>query len=74
MRSHQHEVFVEKRHAIIGSSTRLFGSIGFDATPTLEIADEADVMVPLIYRRFKGKHELFKIGLDSAFGPQFLLI
>ena len=38
---------MEKRHAIIGSSTRLFGSIGFDATSTLEIADEADVMMSL---------------------------
>ena len=54
------EVFVEKRHAIIESATRLFGSIGFNATSTLEIADEADVTEPLIYYHFKGKHELFK--------------
>ena len=40
---------MEKRHAIIESATRLFGSIGFDATTTLEIADEADVTEPLIY-------------------------
>ena len=58
---------MEKRHAIIESATRLFGSIGFDATTTLEIADEADVMVSLIYHPFKRKHELFKIGLDLAF-------
>jgi len=51
-------VFVEKRHAIIESATRLFGSIGFDATTTLEIADEADVTEPLINYHFKGKHEL----------------
>ena len=40
---------MEKRHAIIESATRLFGSIGFDATTTLEIANEADVTEPLIY-------------------------
>ncbi len=40
---------MEKRHAIIESATRLFGSIGFDATTTLEIADETDVTEPLIY-------------------------
>jgi AcrR family transcriptional regulator len=60
-------VFVEKRHAIIESATRLFGSIGFDATTTLEIADKADVTEPLIYYHFKGKHELFKISLELAF-------
>ena len=58
---------MEKRHTVIESAIRLFGSIGFDATTTLEIADEADVMVSLIYHRFKRKHELFKIGLDLAF-------
>jgi len=58
---------VEKRHAIIESATRLFGSIGFDATTTLEIANEADVTEPLIYYHFKGKHELFKLSLDLAF-------
>ncbi len=51
--------------------TRLFGSIGFDATTTLEIADEADVTEPLIYYHFKGKHELFKISLDLAFNEYF---
>ena len=58
---------MKKRHTVIESAIRLFGSIGFDATTTLKIADEADVMVLLIYHRFKRKHELFKIGLDLAF-------
>jgi AcrR family transcriptional regulator len=58
---------VEKRHAIIESATRLFGSVGFDATTTLEIADEADVTEPLIYYHFQGKHELYKISLELAF-------
>ena len=62
---------MEKRHAIIESATRLFGSIGFDAATTLEIAGEADVTEPLIYYHFKGKHELFKISLDLAFNEYF---
>ena len=62
---------MEKRHAIIESATRLFGSIGFDATTTLEIANEADVTEPLIYYHFKGKHELFKISLELAFNEYF---
>ena len=57
---------MEKRHAIIESATRLVHSLGFDATTTLEIADEADVTEPLIYYHFKEKHELFKISLDLA--------
>ncbi len=58
---------MEKRHASIESTTRLFGWIGFDATTTHESADETDVTEPLIYYHFKGKHELFKISLDLAF-------
>ena len=62
-----YEVFVEKRHAIIESATRLFGSIGFDATTTLEIANEAAVTEPLIYYHLKGKDELFTHSLELVF-------
>jgi AcrR family transcriptional regulator len=62
---------VKKRQAIIESATRLFGSIGFDATTTLEIADEADVTEPLIYYHFKGKDELFTHSLELAFKEYF---
>ena len=40
---------MQKRHAIIESAIRLLGSIGFDATTPLEIADEAEVTEPLTY-------------------------
>ena len=53
--------------AIVESATRLFGSIGFDATTTLEIANEAKVTEPLIYYHFKGKDELFTPSLELAF-------
>ena len=62
---------MEKRHAIIESATRLFGSIGFDATTTLEIANEAAVTEPLIYYHFKSKDELFTHSLELAFNEYF---
>jgi AcrR family transcriptional regulator len=68
---HQQEGFVKKRQAIIDSATRLFGSIGFDATTTLELANEAGVTEPLIYYHFKGKNELFTLSLESAFKEYF---
>jgi AcrR family transcriptional regulator len=58
---------VKKRQAILESATRLFGSTGFDATTTLEIAAEADVTEPLIYYHFKGKDKLFTLSLELAF-------
>ena len=61
---HQNEGLVENRQAILESATRLFGSTGFYATTTLEIAAEADVTEPLIYYHFKGKDELFTHSFD----------
>ena len=40
---------MKKLKTIIESVTRHLGSKGFDVTPTLEIADEADGTKPLIY-------------------------
>ena len=40
---------MKERITIIESVTRHLGSKGFDVTPTLEIADEADGTKPLIY-------------------------
>jgi AcrR family transcriptional regulator len=58
---------MEKRQAIIQAATALFGSIGFDGTTTLAIADEASVTEPLIYYHFKGKDDLFTHSLELAF-------
>ncbi len=62
---------MEKRPAIIQAATTLFGSIGFDGTTTLAIADEASVTEPLIYYHFKGKDELFTHSLELAFKEYF---
>ena len=63
---------MKKRQAIIEFATRLFGSVGYDATTTLEIAHEADVTEPLIFYHFKGKSELFTSSLELAFKEYFL--
>ena len=57
---------MKKRQAIIDSATRLFGSIGFDATTTIKIANEAGVTEPLIYYHFKGKDDLFTRIIEAA--------
>ena len=62
---------MKKRQAIIESATRLFGSTGFDAITTLEIADEADVTEPLIFYHFGGKGELFTHSLELVFKEYF---
>ena len=60
-----------KRLAIIQAATALFGSIGFDGTTTLAIADEASVTEPLLYYHFKGKDDLFTHSLELAFNEYF---
>jgi AcrR family transcriptional regulator len=62
---------VKKRQAIIDSATRLFGSIGFDATTTIEIANEAGVTEPLIYYHFEGKDDLFTQIISATFSEYF---
>lgn len=62
---------MKKRQAIIQAATVLFGTIGFDATTTLEIANEASVTEPLLYYYFKGKDELFTHCLELAFKDYF---
>ena len=62
---------MKKRQAVVESATRLFGSIGFDGTTTLAIANEASVTEPLIYYHFDSKDELFTLSLDLAFNEYF---
>ena len=62
---------MEKRQAIIQAATTLFGSIRFDGTTTLGIADETSVTGPLIYYHFKGKDDLFTHSLELAFNAYF---
>ena len=49
------------------AATVLFGTLGFDATTTLKIANEAAVTEPLLYYYWNGKDELFTHCLELAF-------
>lgn len=62
---------MKKRQAIIQAATVLFGTIGFDGTTTLAIANEASVTEPLLYYYFNGKDELFTHCLELAFYEYF---
>jgi AcrR family transcriptional regulator len=62
---------VKKRQAIMQAATVLFGTLGFDATTTLKIANEAAVTEPLLYYYWNGKDELFTHCLELAFNQYF---
>lgn len=50
----------EKRHQeILEVAIRLFNAKGYKATTTAEIASEADISEPTMYKHFKNKKELF---------------
>jgi AcrR family transcriptional regulator len=49
----------QRRDQLIAVATRLFARHGFRATTTASIAHAAGVTEPILYRHFRGKHELF---------------
>jgi AcrR family transcriptional regulator len=49
----------QRRQQLIAVATRLFARHGFQATTTASIAQAAGVTEPILYRHFKGKHDLF---------------
>jgi AcrR family transcriptional regulator len=56
----------ERRDAIIETATRVFAERGFRRATTAEIAAEAGVSEPILYRHFMSKVELFLACLESA--------
>jgi TetR/AcrR family transcriptional regulator len=56
----------ERRDAIIVTATRVFAERGFRRATTAEIAAEAGVSEPILYRHFMSKVELFLACLESA--------
>jgi TetR/AcrR family transcriptional regulator len=56
----------ERRDAIIATATRVFAERGFQWATTAEIAAEAGVSEPILYRHFMSKAELFLACLESA--------
>jgi AcrR family transcriptional regulator len=56
----------ERRDAIIETATRVFAERGYRRATTAEIAAEAGVSEPILYRHFMSKVELFLACLESA--------
>ena len=56
----------ERRQAIVQAAQRVFSSRSYAGATTAEIAREAGVSEPIIYRHFLSKRELYFACLDSA--------
>jgi AcrR family transcriptional regulator len=56
----------ERRQAIIEAALRVFSSGSYAGTTTAEIAREAGVSEPILYRHFESKRELWFVCLDAA--------
>jgi AcrR family transcriptional regulator len=63
-----------KKETILRTAARLFSTQGFDATTTLQLANEAGVTEPLIYYYFSGKDELFTRLIENIFAKYFARI
>jgi AcrR family transcriptional regulator len=49
----------ERRRAVLGAAARVFAAHSFAGTTTAEIAREAQVSEPILYRHFASKRELY---------------
>jgi AcrR family transcriptional regulator len=56
----------ERREAILDVALRVFSSGSYDGTTTAEIAREAGVTEPVIYRHFSSKRALWLACMDEA--------
>lgn len=56
----------ERREALVETATRMFAERGYRCTTTAEIAAEARVSEPILYRHFPSKAELFIACIESA--------
>ncbi len=56
----------ERREAIVAAASRVFASTSYAGATTAEIAREAGVSEPIIYRHFASKRELWFACLDEA--------
>jgi AcrR family transcriptional regulator len=56
----------ERRGALIETATRVFAERGYRRSTTAEIAAEAGVTEPILYRHFPSKVELFLACIESA--------
>jgi AcrR family transcriptional regulator len=56
----------ERRQAIVQAAQRVFASRSYAGATTAEIAREAGVSEPILYRHFPSKRELYFACLDTA--------
>jgi TetR/AcrR family transcriptional regulator len=56
----------ERREALIEAATQIFAERGYRRTTTAEIAAEAKVSEPILYRHFPSKVDLFIACIESA--------
>ena len=56
----------ERRRAIVGAALRVFSSTSYAGATTAEIAREAGVSEPVLYRHFASKRDLWVACLDVA--------
>ena len=56
----------ERREAVLDAALRVFSSGSYAGTTTAEIAQEAGVSEPVIYRHFKSKRDLWFACMDEA--------
>lgn len=55
----------DRREVILSAAARSFAQTGFHASHLSQIADEAGISAPALYRHFAGKYELFAAALLS---------
>jgi len=56
----------ERREALIAAAQRVFASRSYSGSTTAEIAREAGVSEPILYRHFGSKRDLYLACLDAA--------
>ena len=56
----------ERRRTIVQAALRVFSSSSYAGSTTAEIAREAGVSEPLLYRHFPSKRDLWAACLDAA--------
>jgi TetR/AcrR family transcriptional regulator len=58
----------ERRAALVETAIRVFSDGSYRGTTTAEIAREAGVSEPILYRHFASKRELYLAALDHVWG------
>jgi len=56
----------ERRHAIVAAAMRVFSEASYARATTAQIAREAGISEPILYRHFSSKRDLYFACLDEA--------